>query len=331
MIRLSIQARQALARLTLPLLIAASFGLMLLGRADVGLVERGRVAMSDALAPLFGLLSAPLDSIRGLSSDLHDVVALRAEAEALREENVRLRHWYAVALALDAENGELKADLHWIPDPAASYVTARVVADTGGVYARSVLLSVGPNHAIRRGEIALDAAGLVGRVTEIGRRSARVLLITDMNSRIPVTPQSSRARALLVGDNSAEPRLDYLPDGVRPAEGERVVTSAEANAFPAGLPVGEVHYVASSPLPEVEPFASLERLELVRIFDYGLNGIEPPEAPGRSAATLQQSGLQRQLGAQAAGADGNAVTAGRASAGHAAKELQPASPAAASR
>jgi rod shape-determining protein MreC len=168
-----------------------------------------------------------------------------------------------------------------VPDPALSYVTARVVADAGGVYARSVLLSVGPNSDIRHGEIALDADGLVGRVTEVGARSARVLLITDMNSRIPVTLEKNRARAILVGDNSAYPRLMYLQDGIHPEEGERVVTSAEANAFPAGLLVGTVHYGAGGQV-EVAPAADLTRLEIVRIFDYGLSGIVPPEAPGHA-------------------------------------------------
>ncbi len=65
-----------------------------------------------------------------------------------------------------------------------------------------------------------------------------------------------------------------------PVEGERVVTSAEANAYPAGLPVGIVHY-NSSHVPEVQPFARLDRLEIVRIFDYGLRGLLSPEAPAR--------------------------------------------------
>jgi len=75
------------------------------------------------------------------------------------------------------------------------------VADAGGVYARAVLLSLGPNHSVTKGQVALDDRGLVGRVTEVGTRSARVLLITDINSRVPVTLESSRARALLVGTN----------------------------------------------------------------------------------------------------------------------------------
>ncbi len=288
MIQPSIPVRQALAKLTLPVLIAIAFGLMLLGKADALLAERARMALADALAPIYGALAEPLGSLRGAIDAGQSVFTLVTENARLREENDRLRRWESVALALDAENAALKTNLHWIPDPAPSYVTARVVADAGGVYARAVLLSVGPNHSIAKGQIALDDRGLVGRVTELGSRSARVLLITDMNSRIPVILESSRARAMLVGTNANRPRLMYWPEGQAPAEGDRVVTSAEANAFPAGLPVGVVHYTTSK-VPEVEPLARLDRLEVVRIFDYGLRGVVPPEGP----APLRTSSADR--------------------------------------
>ena len=239
MIRLSIQARQALAKLTLPVLIAASFGLMLLGKADALLAERARMALADALAPIYAALAEPLASLARQPSPTPPTCGtIRGENARLRDENEQLRRWQSIALALDAENQRLKANLRWIPDPAPSYVTARVVADAGGVYAKAVLLSVGPNHGIRKGEIALDERGLVGRVTEVGARTARVLLITDLNSRIPVILENSRAHAILVGTNGARPRLIYWPEGAMPQEGERIVTSAEANAFPANLPVG---------------------------------------------------------------------------------------------
>ncbi len=276
MIRLSIQARQALARLTLPVLIVASLALILLGRATPLVPTRARITLSDALAPIYAVVDAPLRIARNGAHAVRQTIALRADNDRLRLENDRLRHWYDVAMALDAENATLKANLHWIPDPKLSYVTARVVADAGGVYARSVLLSVSPHSAISRGEIALDANGLVGRVTEVGARSARVLLITDMNSRIPVLLEHSRARAILAGANAPNPRLIYLQDGTHPQEGERVVTSAEAGAFPAGLPIGTVHYGQADRI-ELTPAADLDRLEIVRIFDYGLSGIDPPE------------------------------------------------------
>ena len=282
MIRLSIPVRQALAKLTLPVLIAGAFALMLLGKADAFLAERARMALADALAPLFAVLAEPLASVHRVADEAERLMALRAENQRLQAENSNLRRWHAVALALDAENATLKANLRWIPDPAPTYVTAPVVADAGGVYARAVLLSVGPNHGMTRGQIALDDRGLVGRVTELGSRSARVLLLTDMNSRIPVTLENSRARAILVGTNGPRPRLMYWPEGVVPQEGERVLTSAEANAFPAGLPVGLVHYSAGN-APEVETAARLDRLEVVRIFNYGLRGILPPESAARPA------------------------------------------------
>jgi rod shape-determining protein MreC len=280
MIRLSIQARQALAKLTLPVLIATAFGLMLLGKADTLLAERARMALADTLAPIYAALSEPLGAVRQSIANVTELWAVRDENLRLRDENERLRRWQSIALALDAENQRLKANLRWIPDPAPSYVTARVVADAGGVYAKAVLLSVGPNHGVRKGQIALDERGLVGRVTEVGARTARVLLLTDLNSRIPVILENSRAHAILTGTNGPRPRLVHWPEGTMPQEGERIVTSTEAGAFPANLPVGTVHFTAAN-VPEVAPAAMLDSLELVRIFDYGLGGMVAPEAPGR--------------------------------------------------
>ncbi len=274
----SIQARQVLSKLTLPVLIAAAFALLLVGKADTLLADRVRTALGDSLVPIYVVLSAPLDRIRTAVSGFAELWDIQAENARLHEENARLRQWEATALTLDAENRRLKAELHWVPDPAVAFVTARVVADAGGVYARAVLLAVGPNHFIRRGEIVLDQSGLVGRVTEVGTRTARVLLITDLNSRIPVILEPSGGHAIMTGTNGPRPRLLYWSDGAPPREGERVVTSPEADAFPANLPVGTVRFSAAN-VPEVQPAAQLDRLEVVRIFDYGLNGMTPPEAP----------------------------------------------------
>jgi len=90
-----------------------------------------------------------------------------------------------------------------------------------------------------------------------------------------------RAHAILAGTNGPWPRLLYWSEGTVPKEGERVVTSAEADAFPANLPVGTVRYNANG-VPEVEPDAQLRALDIVRIFDYGLSGLTPPEVTARA-------------------------------------------------
>lgn len=281
MFRLSISMRQALSRLTMPLFFLAAVALLLLGRADVLLAERARMALADAVSPIFAAIGTPLRAAHAALEDLRDLMSLRSDNARLRQENAQLLQWQQIAMSLDAENVTLKANLHWIPDPSPSYVTTRVAADAGGVYARAVLLPVGRNQGVAKGQIALDEQGLVGRVTELGARTARVLLVTDVSSRIPVALEGSRGRAILLGTNGPRPRLVHWPEGVTPIEGERVVTSAEANAFPFGLPLGVVRY-ASDNTPEVELAARLDLLDTVRLFDYGLRSV-PPEAPVRSA------------------------------------------------
>lgn len=283
MLRLSIPVRQAIAKLTLPILAAFAFGLILIGKADVVAEQYLRGRLSDILAPLYGFVAAPVEAARGEVQDVMGLWSLRAENQRLIAQNQSLRRWQTVALALDAENTKLKATLHWNQTIKESFVTVPVVADTGGVYARSVLVSTGPHSPVGKGQIALDAGGLVGRVTEVGARSARILLITDLNSRVPVMMADTRGHALVMGTNGERPRLMYWDEGDAPREGEQLVTSAEAGAFPAGLPVGTAHYIKPGQV-EVIPDADLARLEIVRIVDYGETEMTPPPVPGAGNA-----------------------------------------------
>ncbi|MBO1076234.1 rod shape-determining protein MreC [Roseomonas marmotae] len=280
MIRLSIPLRLALSRLSLPVLVALAFGAMLVGKADTSLVERARMTLADTLSPIYAVMAQPLNAVRDAAQEARMLWAMREENARLREENERLHRWQAAALSLEAENDLLRRQLNVMPEAPWNLRTARVVADAGGTYARAVLLALAPGVEIRKGQVALDERGLAGRVTEVGDRSARVLLVTDMNSRIPVTLEGSRARAIMAGTNGNRPRLQHWPEGAKPQEGERVVTSAEASVFPAGLPVGVVRWTEGG-TAEVELFARLESLDILRIFDFGLSGILPPESVAR--------------------------------------------------
>lgn len=306
MFRLSVLTRQALSRLTLPALFALSFAVMLIGKADTVLVDQARVQLGDALGPLYALLARPAAELRASVADLATLWSMRTDNARLRAEVRELRRWQDVALALEQENARLKSLLTWIPDPSVPFVTARVVADDGGLYARAVLLALGPKHGVRKGEIALDGTGLVGRVTEVGTRTARVLLITDISSRIPVLIQPpakpataqpapasaspappparpSGEKAIMAGTNGSSPRLLYWSEAA-PEEGARVVTSGEANAFPPNLPVGTVHWTATH-VPEVVPAADMDHLAILRLFDYRLGGGSAAESnpAGKSA------------------------------------------------
>lgn len=271
-------------RFTYVALVLAAFGLMLVGKADAVLVDRVRAHVTDAVAPVLEALSRPAATIAQGVDNFRHLALIREENTRLREENLHLRQWRAAARKLTAENSSMKVLLGFIADPGASFVTARVIADTGGSFARSLILNAGGRDGVAKGQAVIGEGGLVGRITEVGNRSARVLLITDLNSRIPVLIEPSRMRAILAGNNSDRPRLIHLPPAARISPSDRIVTSGHGGAFPPDLPVGIVASVSDGGV-QVQPFLDHSRLEFVRAvrFQFGAG-------PGAAAPASRKPG-----------------------------------------
>lgn len=266
-------------RFALPLFIIASAVLIVLNKADSGLFERIRAPFVDAAEPVLEFFARPAATIDAVTDRIDSAVSLYAENQELKEENQRLLHWQHAARTLQAENQRLRALLNLTPDPPASFVSAKVIANSGGSFVRSVLINAGKVDGIARGQAALAGEGLAGRIAEVGEKTARVLLLTDLNSRVPVLLDVSRERAVLAGDNSERPRLLYLPARAEVKIGERVVTSGHGGVFPPNLPVGVVAAVENG-IVRIEPYVELSRLDFLRIVDYGLSGVLPqPVAP----------------------------------------------------
>ncbi len=260
-------------------LVAIAVGLMVLGKAEAPLVERVRMIVVDAVVPILDAVARPVATVAHVSERIREILDLHAENVRLREENRHLLQWQAVARKLEAENRSLRELLRFTPDPTATFVSARVVGNAGGSFLRAVLVTAGSRDGVTKGQVAVTGDGVAGRVTEVGERSARILLITDINSHVPVLLESSRDRAILVGDNSDRPKLVFLPANARPQIGERVVTSGHGGVFPPGLPVGIVVATGEAGV-RVRPFVDFDRLEHVRLIDYGLDGTLPMAAPG---------------------------------------------------
>ncbi len=280
---ISLSLRNGVHRFAFALLVLAAFALMILSRAETALIEHTRTTVIDAVAPVLEVLSGPVRFAGDVSAEIEALILLRSNNARLRQDVARLRAWQDMAHRLAIENATLRAQLNYVPDAKPRFVTVRVVADTGGAFVRSVLVGAGRAGGIRRGQAVIDGDGVVGRVVEVGERSARVLLINDLNSRIPVLVESTGDRGVLVGNNGPRPRLQYLPRNTPISPGDRVVTSGHGGMFPPGLPVGVVAEVGDGGLT-VQPFVDLQRLAYLRVLDYGPEGILPP--PGGEEAIL---------------------------------------------
>ncbi|HAI32230.1 MULTISPECIES: rod shape-determining protein MreC [unclassified Thalassospira] len=264
--------RTALHRFAFILLILSAFGLMLLGKADTVLIERIRAASADLVSPVMNVISRPAASINELTDKIYNLAHLYEENERLRRENQQLLAWQQAARNLSHENARLRDLASYTSPPALHLVTSRVIADMGGAYAHSVMISAGSRDGVAKGQAVISDEGLIGRVAEAGYQASRVLLITDINSRVPVVVENSRDRAFLSGDNTNRPLLTFLTADAAVAPGDRILTSGHGGAFPPGIPIGVVSSVSENAV-RVAPMFRRHQLEYLRVADYGLQGI----------------------------------------------------------
>jgi rod shape-determining protein MreC len=266
---LALPLKALLDRFAFGALVILSVALLILGKANVHLLEGISTTIGDALVPTLGALMQPIDGSRRLVEGVGELIALRAENARLREQNLRLLEWQSAARQLTLENAALRQLLNMRSDPGRpTAVAGRVVADAGGPFVHTVLVDVGAADGVARGMAAVNERGLIGRVIEVGRHSARVLLLTDFNSRIPVMVEPSRDQAILAGNNTRRPRLVFVPLNPRLSVGGRVVTSGRGGVLPPGLEVGTITAIDETGIT-VEPLVDFARLEYLRLLEYG--------------------------------------------------------------
>ncbi|RMD95678.1 MAG: rod shape-determining protein MreC [Alphaproteobacteria bacterium] len=251
-------------RILIGALVLVLFGLFVFWRIDSPRVERLRAQIVDRVMPSFDWALIPVARMADMIADFQSYARIYEQNQELRRELQQMKAWKEAALQLEQKNAKL-LDLNKVRlDPKLTWVTGVVLADAGSPFRQSVLLNVGRRDGIVDGWATTDGLGLVGRISGVGERTSRVLLLTDSNSRVPVTIQPSGQRGLLSGDNSNLPPIEFIekPELVRP--GDRVVTSGDGRVFPAGILVGQVVQGADGRF-RVRLAADYERLDFLRV------------------------------------------------------------------
>lgn len=253
-----------LRRLLAGVVILFLIAIFVVWRIDSPRVERFRAEVIDRVVPSFEWAMAPVTGMVNLVADFRSYQRLAEQNSDLRRELQTMKAWKEAALQLEQENAKLR-DLNKVSlDPELTYITGIVLADSGSPFRQSVLLNVGSRDGIVEGWPAMDGVGLVGRISGVGQDTSRVILLSDTSSHIPISIQPSGQRAVLSGDNSLAPPIEFLedPDQVRP--GDRVVSSGDGDVFPPDLLIGQV-VLGSDRRLRVRLSADFERLEFLRV------------------------------------------------------------------
>jgi rod shape-determining protein MreC len=267
--------------LSLALFTVIALGALIAARARDGLFDDVRNTVGDATAPVMEMVAGPAAEFKRWTDGFTSVFTVYEENQRLREENARLRAGQSELTELQRKTKRYEQLLKIPPDEKVTSVAARVIADATGPFVRTLLVNAGRDQGLAKGQAVVDERGLLGRVITTGNRSARVLLLTDLNSRIPVLIEGANLKAIMVGDNSGRPTLEYLPPGSRITAGARIVTTPDGGVFPPGIAVGTV---AAAKLPRVDLFTSESRADFVRILNYtppvDVNNATPEPLPG---------------------------------------------------
>ena len=273
-----------LGRLILSALIVLLLGLFLLWRIDSPRIERVRMAVIDKVIPNFSWATSPLTGAMNVLRSARSYTRIYQQNQDLRRELQQMTAWKEAALQREQENARL-LDLNNVRlDPKFTKITGVVLADSGSPFRQTVLLNVGQRDGIIDGWAAMDGIGLVGRIAGVGERTSRVILLGDTSSRVAVKIESNGQTALVVGDNTSRPPIEFLENSETVHPGDRVVTSGDGGVFPSGILVGQVTQTPSGRL-RVRLAADMQRLEFLRVIRHqprenisttgGLVGLRP--------------------------------------------------------
>lgn len=258
-------------KFALVILFLSAFILMLVNKTDTVIIEKTSSLATDVVSPMIDVLVIPAKAIAKVYDYFKDLKQIHKDNVRLREENSRLNNLYDRARALEIENKLLADLLNYVTPPEIDFVTARVIAEEGDAFSHSLIAYIG-DKPIQKGQVAISDKGVVGRVDKVANVYAKIILITDINSKIPVMVEKTRVRGILSGDNTITPKMVFIPLEADLKIGDRIVTSGVAGVFPAGLPVGKVVSIDKNEI-KVKPFSNLEQLEYVKLVNYGLDGI----------------------------------------------------------
>lgn len=253
------------ARLRFAALVLLALLLLVLTRLDHPVTATLRSGISDIVRPVMQVVVMPVEGVRNLIANKDALFRAYDENKVLSEENDTLRHWQAVAQALKIENESLRQLVSYHPVENVNYVTAHVIAQSPDAYAGMLMIDAGSDQGLTSLQPVIDAYGLVGRVMEVGEHTARVLLLSDPSSRVPVISGNSRQHAILTGTGEELLRLNFVggdPETI--TLGEPINTTAEGGLIPEPIMVGTVFRRDASGLL-VKPLRPLARAEYVRV------------------------------------------------------------------
>ena len=251
------------------LLIAAlfflSFFLVFLNKTDQIIASKIKTISIDVLSPFSYIISYPIKKTSNLIDTTIKLKNLYYENIRLNEEINRLKQWQTLSLRLIDENKAYKKLLNVSDENLQLHQTLRVLSQTPNLFINSIQLNAGRNKDVSNNSIVINERGLVGRIIDVGKLSSRVLLVTDINSSIPVMDIDQNYNAIINGQSKNYLlKLKFIKENKKPRIGQILVTSGNAGIFPRNIAVGKIFKIEKNEV-YAKPFVNFNKLNFVNV------------------------------------------------------------------
>ncbi len=242
--------------------------LVLVHKIDLGIISGLSKTVLFVTSPIIRIASLPADGINFLYKKTSNILNVYEENERLRKENDALYLLKEKLNAIKAENDILKNLLHHFDIPNTKSYTAYVIAENGNAYSNSFIIYLGKNkHKIKQGYAVVNQSGLIGKIDIVSGSYAKVSLITDINSKIPVVSYKSRDRGILIGQNTDKLNLVFTPLLAELHKGDLLVTSGIGGGLPPNIPVAKIEKMDTDKII-AKPLFVPSKIEIVKIISY---------------------------------------------------------------
>ena len=266
-IRSALLKKGARQRYSLFFLISLSVLVFILDTSSFSYTKVVRSILNDAIYRVSSIASTPLKFTKFSIIKIADLTKIYNENKLLKEQLKKYEILEFDNEFLKIENNSLKKSLKLIDLGSTYYVEshlAKAILDKDSPYLKSIIINKGSKSGFKKGMAVLKEDFLIGRIVEVNFFSSRVLLLNDLNSKIPVTLDPNESQAILEGRGNDLLSLSYLPDGFTEKENETVFTSGKDGVFLPGIPVGKTKINKNGEL-NIELFADINQLNFVKI------------------------------------------------------------------
>ena len=257
-------------RFSLLSLIFFSLVLLILGSLNFNAINHLKIGIREIVYRSSFIVSGPENFIKDYYFVVQKHFNLYRENEKNKSELVNLRSKDLLNEFMVLENQRLKniVDDYLVKSDT---IFAKVLSDKGSPFLKSIIVNKGSKHNISLGMLAMDGEYLVGKVVEVNYLSSRVLLLSDLNSKIPITIEPNGLLSILSGTGKEYGIIQYSKE-YENIKGESIIyTSGVGGLFKAGIPIGRINTNNLSEEKKVEFFSDFSQLKFLKILSFKEN------------------------------------------------------------